>query len=101
MLIKHTVLKMIHFQINLTYSDVKINLKKNIKVSGKFDVVGCSHQWWHIFILGAMIYWQQSGNQLLTEYRSFTDSCHRFIPRNFSEISSSSVNSNYSNSPAM
>ncbi|KAF1756536.1 hypothetical protein GCK72_012989 [Caenorhabditis remanei] len=62
---------------------------------GKFDVVGCSHQWWHIFILGAMIYWQQSGNQLLTEYRSFSDSCHRFIPQqNFSEISHSI--SNYS-----
>ncbi|KAF1756535.1 hypothetical protein GCK72_012988 [Caenorhabditis remanei] len=66
---------------------------------GKFDVVGCSHQWWHIFILGAMIYWQQSGNQLLTEYRSFSDSCHRFIPQqNFSEISHSI--SNYSH-PSM
>ncbi|KAF1756546.1 hypothetical protein GCK72_012999 [Caenorhabditis remanei] len=69
------------------------------KIVGKFDVVGCSHQWWHIFILGAMIYWQQSGNQLLTEYRSFSDSCHRFIPQqNFSEISHSI--SNYSH-PSM
>ncbi|CAI2352382.1 unnamed protein product [Caenorhabditis sp. 36 PRJEB53466] len=61
---------------------------------GKFDVVGCSHQWWHIFILGAMIYWQQSGNMLLTEYRSMTDSCHRFIP----EGNSFPTLSNYSNS---
>ncbi|CAB3405983.1 unnamed protein product [Caenorhabditis bovis] len=46
---------------------------------GKFDVVGCSHQWWHLFILAAMIYWQKSGNELLTEYRLYTDSCHRIL----------------------
>ncbi|CAD6195471.1 unnamed protein product [Caenorhabditis auriculariae] len=44
---------------------------------GRFDVVGCSHQWWHLLILGAMVYWQTAGLNLLTEYRIVQDSCHR------------------------
>ncbi|KAI6180824.1 Progestin and AdipoQ Receptor family [Aphelenchoides besseyi] len=37
---------------------------------GKFDIFGCSHQWWHLFILSAMIYWHEAGVQLLTYYHS-------------------------------
>ncbi|GMT23916.1 hypothetical protein PFISCL1PPCAC_15213, partial [Pristionchus fissidentatus] len=25
---------------------------------GQFDLVGCSHQWWHLLILAAMVSWQ-------------------------------------------
>uniref|UniRef100_A0A1I8B6M9 Progestin and adipoQ receptor family member 3 n=1 Tax=Meloidogyne hapla TaxID=6305 RepID=A0A1I8B6M9_MELHA len=37
---------------------------------GKFDLIGCSHQWWHIFVLAAMVFWNWSGIQLLTFYHS-------------------------------
>ncbi|CAI5448651.1 unnamed protein product [Caenorhabditis angaria] len=50
---------------------------------GKFDVVGCSHQWWHMFILAAMVYWQRTGNDLLAEYRLIDNSCHISIGSNF------------------
>ncbi|VDL71229.1 unnamed protein product [Nippostrongylus brasiliensis] len=42
---------------------------------GTFDLVGCSHQWWHVFILSAMVYWQYTGVQLLTFYRVNEHSC--------------------------
>ncbi|KAI6229126.1 Progestin and AdipoQ Receptor family [Aphelenchoides fujianensis] len=42
---------------------------------GKFDVFGCSHQWWHLFILLAMVYWHEAGVQLLTYYHSMPVQC--------------------------
>ncbi|CAD5224928.1 unnamed protein product [Bursaphelenchus xylophilus] len=42
---------------------------------GKFDLVGCSHQWWHLLILAAMIYWNEAGIQLLTYYHSMPRLC--------------------------
>uniref|UniRef100_A0A914MKD3 Uncharacterized protein n=1 Tax=Meloidogyne incognita TaxID=6306 RepID=A0A914MKD3_MELIC len=39
----------------------------------KFDLIGCSHQWWHIFVLAAMVFWNWSGIQLLTFYHSTTN----------------------------
>uniref|UniRef100_A0A183CKA6 G_PROTEIN_RECEP_F1_2 domain-containing protein n=1 Tax=Globodera pallida TaxID=36090 RepID=A0A183CKA6_GLOPA len=30
---------------------------------GKFDLIGCSHQWWHMLILAAMAYWHCTGRQ--------------------------------------
>ncbi|CAD5218464.1 unnamed protein product [Bursaphelenchus okinawaensis] len=42
---------------------------------GKFDLIGCSHQWWHLFILAAMIYWNEAGVQLLTYYHSMPQLC--------------------------
>ncbi|CAI4221105.1 unnamed protein product [Auanema sp. JU1783] len=43
---------------------------------GTFDVVGCSHQWWHLLILAAMVWWQRAGRELLSFYRSHHNSCH-------------------------
>ncbi|KAI1726236.1 hemolysin-III related domain-containing protein [Ditylenchus destructor] len=37
---------------------------------GQFDVVGCSHQWWHLLILAAMVYWHWAGIDLLTFYHA-------------------------------
>ncbi|MFH4978613.1 hypothetical protein AB6A40_005322 [Gnathostoma spinigerum] len=42
---------------------------------GTFDVIGCSHQWWHLLILFAMIYWNRSGLQLLTVLRTSPNFC--------------------------
>ncbi|VDK54839.1 unnamed protein product [Anisakis simplex] len=44
-------------------------------VPGKFDVLGCSHQWWHLFILIAMIFWQSRGIQFLSVVRSMPKFC--------------------------
>ncbi|KAF7633728.1 hypothetical protein Mgra_00006907 [Meloidogyne graminicola] len=41
---------------------------------GKFDLIGCSHQWWHLFVLVAMAFWHWSGIQLLTHYHSIKSS---------------------------
>ncbi|KAL3084744.1 hypothetical protein niasHT_031629 [Heterodera trifolii] len=35
---------------------------------GKFDVIGCSHQWWHLLILAALTYSHWTGIQLLITY---------------------------------
>ncbi|KAI1732716.1 hemolysin-III related domain-containing protein [Ditylenchus destructor] len=40
---------------------------------GQFDVVGCSHQWWHLLILAAMVYWHWAGIDLLTDHIHFLD----------------------------
>uniref|UniRef100_A0A915EBC4 Progestin and adipoQ receptor family member 3 n=1 Tax=Ditylenchus dipsaci TaxID=166011 RepID=A0A915EBC4_9BILA len=37
---------------------------------GRFDIVGCSHQWWHLIILAAMVYWHKTGILLLTHYHT-------------------------------
>uniref|UniRef100_A0A0N4U3N2 Progestin and adipoQ receptor family member 3 n=1 Tax=Dracunculus medinensis TaxID=318479 RepID=A0A0N4U3N2_DRAME len=50
---------------------------------GKFDVIGCSHQWWHLLILTAMIYWMNSGLEVLTYYRMFPEACHMEIMQSF------------------
>ncbi|TMS38501.1 hypothetical protein L596_005215 [Steinernema carpocapsae] len=46
---------------------------------GAFDIVGCSHQWWHLFILAAMIWWQQAGMELLTYLRLMGDKTCQLI----------------------
>uniref|UniRef100_A0A7I4YIS6 Progestin and adipoQ receptor family member 3 n=2 Tax=Haemonchus contortus TaxID=6289 RepID=A0A7I4YIS6_HAECO len=46
---------------------------------GAFDLVGCSHQWWHIFILSAMVFWQRAGVDLLGFYRMNESSCRDSI----------------------
>ncbi|ETN71058.1 hypothetical protein NECAME_14380 [Necator americanus] len=42
---------------------------------GTFDLIGCSHQWWHVLILSAMVYWQHAGAELLSFYRMKHSSC--------------------------
>ncbi|KAE9421874.1 hypothetical protein Angca_005575 [Angiostrongylus cantonensis] len=42
---------------------------------GAFDLIGCSHQWWHVLVLCAMMYWQRSGAELLSFYRMSKSSC--------------------------
>lgn len=42
---------------------------------GKFDMIGCSHQWWHILILAAMVYWNEAGVKLLTYYHTMPRMC--------------------------
>uniref|UniRef100_A0AC35ESG4 Progestin and adipoQ receptor family member 3 n=1 Tax=Panagrolaimus sp. PS1159 TaxID=55785 RepID=A0AC35ESG4_9BILA len=42
---------------------------------GRFDYIGCSHQWWHLLILMAMIFWHSAGIDLLTQYHTDADSC--------------------------
>ncbi|KAH7725465.1 Protein PAQR-3 [Aphelenchoides avenae] len=42
---------------------------------GSFDLVGCSHQLWHLLILSAMIYWHGAGIDLLTYYHTTPDAC--------------------------
>ncbi|XP_057662884.1 progestin and adipoQ receptor family member 3 [Diorhabda carinulata] len=37
-------------------------------LAGKFDFVGHSHQWWHIFVVLALYYWHNSG-LIYIEYR--------------------------------
>lgn len=32
---------------------------------GRFDYIGCSHQWWHILIAVAFFWWHHTGQQLL------------------------------------
>uniref|UniRef100_A0A1I7ZKH0 Progestin and adipoQ receptor family member 3 n=1 Tax=Steinernema glaseri TaxID=37863 RepID=A0A1I7ZKH0_9BILA len=58
---------------------------------GVFDVVGCSHQWWHVFILAAMVWWQQAGMELLTYLRLTGNSCQLIVEqtRNITNITSS------------
>ena len=38
---------------------------------GRFDIVGHSHQWWHVFSLAAFVWWFYCGLQL-REYRYIT-----------------------------
>uniref|UniRef100_A0A7E4UN28 Progestin and adipoQ receptor family member 3 n=1 Tax=Panagrellus redivivus TaxID=6233 RepID=A0A7E4UN28_PANRE len=42
---------------------------------GCFDYVGCSHQWWHLLILAAMVFWHNAGIELLTFYHSQPNAC--------------------------
>ncbi|KAK6052268.1 hypothetical protein COOONC_10227 [Cooperia oncophora] len=54
-----------------------------------FDLVGCSHQWWHIFILSAMVFWQRTGVDLLAFYRMNESSCRdtiTLVPSNSSTV---------------
>uniref|UniRef100_A0A0M3IG14 HlyIII-domain-containing protein n=1 Tax=Ascaris lumbricoides TaxID=6252 RepID=A0A0M3IG14_ASCLU len=45
-------------------------------IPGMFDVIGCSHQWWHWLILAAMIFWHRAGIELLGMMRSMPEFCH-------------------------
>uniref|UniRef100_A0A1Y1KQ52 Progestin and adipoQ receptor family member 3 n=2 Tax=Photinus pyralis TaxID=7054 RepID=A0A1Y1KQ52_PHOPY len=36
--------------------------------AGKFDYLGHSHQWWHLFVVGALYYWHNTGI-MYAEYR--------------------------------
>ncbi|EFO28021.1 hypothetical protein LOAG_00464 [Loa loa] len=42
---------------------------------GIFDLVGCSHQWWHILVLAAMWYWQNETLDYLASHRLQTNHC--------------------------
>ncbi|KAL6740619.1 hypothetical protein Aduo_013960 [Ancylostoma duodenale] len=55
---------------------------------GTFDLVGCSHQWWHVLILSAMVYWQRAGAELLSFYRMHESSCERVVMMSARNISS-------------
>ncbi|XP_044258560.1 progestin and adipoQ receptor family member 3 [Tribolium madens] len=41
--------------------------------SGKFDYLGHSHQWWHLFVVAALYYWHCTG-MIYLEYR-FNHAC--------------------------
>lgn len=45
-------------------------------LAGVFDLFGSSHQCWHTLILGAMIYWYNSGVSLVKFYRNNSLHCH-------------------------
>ncbi|ENN81179.1 hypothetical protein YQE_02424, partial [Dendroctonus ponderosae] len=36
--------------------------------AGKFDYFGHSHQWWHLFVVGALYYWHNTG-MIYVDYR--------------------------------
>lgn len=36
--------------------------------AGKFDFIGHSHQWWHLFVVLALYYWHNSG-MMYVQYR--------------------------------
>lgn len=42
---------------------------------GSFDLVGCSHNWWHILVLLAMWYWQNTTFDYLISHRSHDNYC--------------------------
>ncbi|KAL3982868.1 hemolysin-III related family protein [Acanthocheilonema viteae] len=42
---------------------------------GIFDLVGCSHQWWHLLVFAAMWYWQNESLDYLASYRSQENYC--------------------------
>lgn len=42
-------------------------------ITGKVDYGGHSHNWWHIFILGALYYWHNSGKQSYWLFYDFPD----------------------------
>uniref|UniRef100_A0A0N4ZC53 Progestin and adipoQ receptor family member 3 n=1 Tax=Parastrongyloides trichosuri TaxID=131310 RepID=A0A0N4ZC53_PARTI len=44
---------------------------------GTFDIVGCSHQWWHLLILIALANWHSAGIRLLSFYYSSEDACQQ------------------------
>lgn len=46
---------------------------------GLFDIIGWSHQWWHVLILLALAWWRRAGFDILT-YRS--NLCAPFSLRN-------------------
>jgi predicted membrane channel-forming protein YqfA (hemolysin III family) len=41
---------------------------------GKVDFVGWSHQWWHVLVLAALVWWRSAGLDIL-QYRK-THACH-------------------------
>ncbi|KAK6111247.1 hemolysin-III related family protein [Brugia pahangi] len=47
---------------------------------GIFDLVGCSHQWWHILIFAAMSYWQNATLDYLASHRLQTNYCLIYNP---------------------
>ncbi|KAE9554235.1 hypothetical protein FO519_002534 [Halicephalobus sp. NKZ332] len=58
---------------------------------GCFDYVGCSHQWWHLLVLAAMIFWHETGTELLIYYYTQNDACH-FSSRHDSQININQTN---------
>uniref|UniRef100_A0A0R3S1K2 Progestin and adipoQ receptor family member 3 n=1 Tax=Elaeophora elaphi TaxID=1147741 RepID=A0A0R3S1K2_9BILA len=49
---------------------------------GIFDLVGCSHQWWHLLILAAMWYWQNVTLDYLISHRSHQSFCLNYRSSN-------------------
>ena len=43
---------------------------------GCFDIVGWSHQWWHLLILAAMVWWRNAGFVYLDFNRNSPMACH-------------------------
>ena len=43
-------------------------------VSGAFNFLGSSHQWWHLIIVVAFAYWHSAGRELL--YYQMRHECH-------------------------
>jgi predicted membrane channel-forming protein YqfA (hemolysin III family) len=42
---------------------------------GTFDLIGSSHQLWHLLILAALAWWQRAGVQLLSHHRLDQRAC--------------------------
>ena len=40
----------------------------NVFFSGVFDFIGSSHQWWHVIVVGAFVFWHYAGQEIL-KYR--------------------------------
>ncbi|OZC09132.1 hypothetical protein X798_03879 [Onchocerca flexuosa] len=53
---------------------------------GVFDLVGYSHQWWHLLIFIAMWYWQNSMLDYLATHRLHSNYC--LISNRLSNITS-------------
>ncbi|KAF5305459.1 hypothetical protein FQA39_LY01550 [Lamprigera yunnana] len=49
--------------------------------AGKFDYLGHSHQWWHIFVVFALYYWHNTG-MIYAEYRMH-HGCSTFLRLDF------------------
>ncbi|VDN01276.1 unnamed protein product [Thelazia callipaeda] len=47
---------------------------------GTFDFIACSHQWWHVIILLAMRFWQNSSLEYLALHRAYPDYCSTLCP---------------------
>ncbi|VDK81957.1 unnamed protein product, partial [Litomosoides sigmodontis] len=46
--------------------------------SSIFDMVGCSHQWWHLLIFVAMWHWQNTSLEYLAHLRSHDNNCSTY-----------------------
>jgi hypothetical protein len=45
-----------------------------LSVSGAFNFLGSSHQWWHIIVVVAFAFWHSAGRELL--YYQMRHECH-------------------------